>query len=291
MESDRQTHPLLTPLNNPQQDQTNTTAVFTSKFDDIPPITSAGTFARGFLNESKKLWYLAGPAIFTSISQYSLGAVTQVFAGQVGTLQLAAVSIENSVIAGFCLGITIGMGSALETLCGQAFGAGKLDMLGIYMQRSWLILNATAIILSLLYIFAEPLLKFIGQTTAISETAGVFTLWMIPQLFAYAMNFPVQKFLQAQSRIMAMAWISAVALVGHTFLSWFLMLHLGWGLVGAAVVLNSSWWFIVVAQILYVLSGVCGEAWSGFSFQAFQNLRGFVRLSLASAVMLWFVNV
>ncbi|CAI8608751.1 unnamed protein product [Vicia faba] len=137
MESDRQTHPLLTPLNNPQQDQTNTTAVFTSKFDDIPPITSAGTFARGFLNESKKLWYLAGPAIFTSISQYSLGAVTQVFAGQVGTLQLAAVSIENSVIAGFCLGITIGMGSALETLCGQAFGAGKLDMLGIYMQRSW----------------------------------------------------------------------------------------------------------------------------------------------------------
>lgn len=181
------------------------------------------------------------------------------------------------------------MGSALETLCGQAFGAGKLDMLGIYMQRSWLILNATAIILSLLYIFAEPLLKLIGQTAAISEAAGLFTLWMIPQLFAYAMNFPVQKFLQAQSKIMAMAWISAVALVGHTFLSWFLMLHLGWGLVGAAVVLNSSWWFIVVAQIVYVLSGSCGEAWSGFSIQAFQNLWGFVRLSLASAVMLWFV--
>ncbi|CAL5197230.1 unnamed protein product [Lathyrus oleraceus] len=286
MESDSQSHPLLTPLNSSQRQQTISTAVFTAKSDDIPPITGAGTFAREFLNESKKLWYLAGPAIFTSISQYSLGAVTQVFAGQVGTLQLAAVSIENSVIAGFCLGILLGMGSALETLCGQAFGAGKLDMLGIYMQRSWLILNVTAIILSLLYIFAEPLLKLIGQTTAISEAAGLFTLWMIPQLFAYAMNFPIQKFLQAQSKIMAMAWISAAALVGHTFLSWFLMLHLGWGLVGAAVVLNSSWWFIVVAQIVYVLSGSCGEAWSGFSFQAFQNLWGFVRLSLASAVML-----
>ncbi|CAI8608753.1 unnamed protein product [Vicia faba] len=261
MESDRHAHPLLTPLNN-SQDQTNTTAVFTAKSDDIPPITDARTFARGFLIESKKLWYLVGPAIFTFISQYSLGAVTQVFAGQVGTLQLAAVSIENSVIDGFCLVITLGMGSALETLCGQAFGAGKLDMLGIYMQRSWLILNATAIILSLLYIFVEPLLKLIGQTTAISEATGVFTIWMIPQLFAYAMSFPVQNFLQAQSRIMAMAWISAVALVGHTFLSWFLMLHLGWGLVGAAVVLNSSWWFIVVAQIVYVLSGACGEAWS-----------------------------
>ncbi|PNX79469.1 protein TRANPARENT TESTA 12-like, partial [Trifolium pratense] len=178
------------------------------------------------------------------------------------------------------------MGSALETLCGQAFGAGKLDMLGIYMQRSWLILNATAVILSLLYIFADPLLKLIGQTIAISEAAGVFALWMIPQLFAYAMNYPIQKFLQAQSKIMVMAWISAVALVGHTFFSWLLMLRLRWGLVGAAVVLNSSWWFIVVAQIVYVLSGYCGEAWSGFSFQAFQNLWGFVRLSLASAVMM-----
>ncbi|KAK2407898.1 MATE efflux family protein [Trifolium repens] len=290
---DTQTQPLLTPLNQPQQDQINS-AVFTANSDDIPPINGAGDLTREFIVESKKLWYLAGPAIFTSISQYSLGAVTQVFAGQVGTLQLAAVSIENSVIAGFCLGITLGMGSALETLCGQAFGAGKLDMLGIYMQRSWLILNATAVILSLLYIFADPLLKLIGQTIAISEAAGVFALWMIPQLFAYAMNYPIQKFLQAQSKIMVMAWISAVALVGHTFFSWLLMLRLRWGLVGAAVVLNSSWWFIVVAQIVYVLSGSCGEAWSGFSFQAFQNLWGFVRLSLASAVMMcleiWYFN-
>lgn len=182
------------------------------------------------------------------------------------------------------------MGSALETLCGQAFGAGKLDMLGIYMQRSWLILNATALILSLLYIFADPLMKLIGQTKAISEAAGVFALWMIPQLFAYAMNYPIQKFLQSQSKIMAMAWIAGVALVGHTVFSWLLMLHLGWGLAGAAVVLNCSWWFIVVAQVVYVLSGSCGEAWTGFSFKAFQDLWGFVRLSLASAVMMWFVQ-
>ncbi|CAD5167169.1 unnamed protein product [Musa acuminata subsp. malaccensis] len=31
------------------------------------------------------------------------------------------------------------MGSDLETLCGQAVGAGQLHILGIYMQRSWII--------------------------------------------------------------------------------------------------------------------------------------------------------
>ncbi|KAK7317675.1 hypothetical protein RJT34_02105 [Clitoria ternatea] len=276
-----QREPLLTPQPRPQD-----AAVFTAQSDDIPPITGAGDFGREFVIESKKLWYLAGPAIFTSICQYSLGAVTQLFAGHVSTIALAAVSVENSVIAGFCLGITVGMGSALETLCGQAYGAGQLNMLGIYMQRSWVILNATAILLSLLYIFAEPILKLMGQTKAISEAAGQLALWMIPQLFAYAMNFPIQKFLQAQSKIMAMAWIAAAALVLHTVFSWLLMLEFGWGLVGAAVVLNSAWWFMILAQLVYIFSGTCDEAWSGFSFKAFHNLWGFVRLSLASAVML-----
>jgi MATE family multidrug resistance protein len=179
------------------------------------------------------------------------------------------------------------MGSALETLCGQAYGAGQLDMLGLYMPRSWVILNATAVILTLLYIFAGPFFKLIGQTAEISQAAGMFSVWMIPQLFAYAMNFPIAKFLQSQSKMMVMAAIAAVALVFHAVFSWLLMLKLGWGLVGAAVVLNASWWFIVIAQLLYIFSGTCGEAWTGLSWKAFQNLWGFVRLSLASAVMLW----
>ncbi|KAK4753607.1 hypothetical protein SAY87_001711 [Trapa incisa] len=264
----------------------STAAFFTPGIEDIGPITGPRDFFREFSVEAKKLWYLAGPAIFTSVCQYSLGAITQLFAGHVSTLALAAVSIENSVIAGFSFGVMLGMGSALETLCGQAFGAGQLDMLGVYMQRSWIILNSTAVVLSLLYVFATQILKLIGQTENISDAAGMLALWMIPQLFAYAMNFPIAKFLQAQSKIMVMAAISAVVLVFHTIFSWLLMLKLGWGLVGAAVVLNASWVAIVVAQLVYIFSGTCGQAWAGFSWKAFHNLWSFVRLSLASAVML-----
>ncbi|XP_071709321.1 protein DETOXIFICATION 31-like [Rutidosis leptorrhynchoides] len=178
------------------------------------------------------------------------------------------------------------MGSALETLCGQAYGAGQLDMLGIYMQRSWIILLVTALFLMFFYIFATPWLKLIGQTEEISNAAGQLALWMIPQLFAYAMNFPISKFLQSQSKMMVMACISAVVLVLHTFFSWLFMLKLGWGLAGGAVVLNLSWWLIVVAQLIYIFNGTCGRAWSGFSRAAFHNLGSFVRLSLASAIML-----
>lgn len=75
--------------------------------DDIPPITTVGGFVREFNVETKKLWYLAGPAIFTSVNQYSLGAITQVFAGHISTIALAAVSVENSVVAGFSFGIMV----------------------------------------------------------------------------------------------------------------------------------------------------------------------------------------
>ncbi|KAK4744051.1 hypothetical protein SAY87_010363 [Trapa incisa] len=250
---------------------------------------------RDFGSESKRLWKLAGPAIFTSICQYSLGALTQTFAGLVGEIELAAVSVENSVIAGLAFGVMLGMGSALETLCGQAYGAGRLRMLGIYMQRSWVILLTTACLLVPIYVFAPPILEVIGETTEISEAAGKFAIWMLPQLFAYAMNFPIQKFLQAQRKVMVMAWISAGVLVFHAIFSWLFILKLGWGLVGAAIMLNTSWWLIIIGQLLYIFITKSDGAWSGFSWLAFADLYGFIKLSLASAVMLclefWYLMI
>ncbi|KAL0421426.1 UNVERIFIED_CONTAM: protein DETOXIFICATION 29 [Sesamum latifolium] len=291
----QQQQPLLSPVDDEQLPRLSSQGCsaqristhFIADGDDIPPITGVGSFFKAFRVESRKLWYLGGPAIFTAFCQFSLGAITQTLAGHVGTAELAAFAIENNVIAGFSFGVMWGMGSALETLCGQAYGAGQINMLGVYMQRSCVVLLTTSLLLTFLYIFAGPILLLLGQKEDMSRAAGRFSLWMIPQLYAYALNFPISRFLQAQSRIMAMAWISAAGLVLHVFFSWLFMLKLRWGMAGGAVVLNCSWWFIVVAQMVYILIGACGDAWSGFSWKAFQNLWGFVRLSLSSAVMMW----
>jgi MATE family multidrug resistance protein len=64
------------------------------------------------------------------------------------------------------------MGSALETLCGQAFGAGHIRMMGVYMQRSWIILLTAALLMLPFYIWASPLLKLVGQTDEVAEAAG-----------------------------------------------------------------------------------------------------------------------
>lgn len=74
---------------------------------DIEPITTCRQFVEEVAVENGRLWRLAGPAIFTAVAQYSLGAVTQVFAGHLTTLELDAVSTENMVIAGLAYGIMV----------------------------------------------------------------------------------------------------------------------------------------------------------------------------------------
>ncbi|TYG81525.1 hypothetical protein ES288_D01G012000v1 [Gossypium darwinii] len=236
--------------------------------------------------ESKKMWAIAGPAILVSVSQFSIGFVTVAFAGHLGELELAAVTITTNVIEGFVFGIMLGMGSALETLCGQAVGAGQHNMLGIYLQRSWIITGITALCLTPCYLLATPILNLLRQDKAMSELAGKYCKMVIPQFFAYAMNFPIQKFLQSQTKVWVMTIISIIGLGCHVLLNWALVTKLELGLLGAAMAGNISWWLQVIAMVIYVVAGFFPDSWTGLSLLAFKSLWGFVKLSLASAVML-----
>ena len=179
------------------------------------------------------------------------------------------------------------MGSALETLCGQAVGAGQVDMLGVYIQRSWIICGATALVLTPTYLFTGPILRALRQPADIAAVAGTYCRWVVPQLFAYAANFPLQKFFQSQSRVWVVTFISGAGLAVHVALNYVFVTRLGHGLLAAAIVGNVTWWLIILAQVGYLVSGCFPEAWRGFSMLAFKNLAAFVKLSLASAVMLW----
>lgn len=86
-----------------------------------------------------------------------------------------------------------------------------------------------------------------------------------------------------------MTIISVVALAFHVLLNWVLVTKLDHGLAGAAIAGNISWWLVVLGQIVYVVCGYFPEAWTGFSWSALKSLASFVKLSIASAVMLWLV--
>uniref|UniRef100_A0A1J3DNL5 Protein DETOXIFICATION n=1 Tax=Noccaea caerulescens TaxID=107243 RepID=A0A1J3DNL5_NOCCA len=253
--------------------------------EDYEPARKWSDVKRVLATESAKMWMIAVPIGFNIICQYGVTSVTNIFVGHIGEIELSAVSISLSVIGTFSFGFLLGMGSALETLCGQAFGAGQVNMLGIYMQRSWIILFVSCIVLLPIYIFATPVLRLLGQAEEIAVSAGDFTILTIPQLFSMAFTFPTSKFLQAQSKVTAIAWIGFIALLLHVGMLWLFLMVFGWGTNGAALAFNITNWLTAISQIVYVV-GWCNEGWTGLSWLAFKEIWAFVRLSIASAVML-----
>ncbi|TKY69921.1 TRANSPARENT TESTA protein 12 [Spatholobus suberectus] len=248
------------------------------------------SLSRRVWTESKKLWHIVGPAIFSRIASYSMLVITQAFAGHLGDLELAAISIANNVVVGFDFGLLLGMASALETLCGQAFGAKKHYMLGVYMQRSWIVLFVCCILLLPLYLFASPVLKLLGQPDELAELSGAVSIWMLPVHFAFAFQFPLQRFLQCQLKTAPIAWVSLLALLVHVFVSWLFVFKLELGVVGAAATINFSWWVLTLGLFGYTVWGGCPRSWTGFSVEAFSGLWEFLKLSAASGVMLCLEN-
>ncbi|XP_052181223.1 protein DETOXIFICATION 40-like [Diospyros lotus] len=246
--------------------------------------------------ELKMLFRLAAPAVLVYLINYAMSLSTRIFAGHLGNLELAAASLGNSGIQLFSYGLMLGMGSAVETLCGQAYGARRYEMLGIYLQRSTIVLTLTGLPLTAVYLLSKQMLLALGEPTEVAVAAGTFVYGLIPQIFAYAANFPIQKFLQSQSIVAPSAYISAAVLVVHVALSWVAVYRMGLGLIGASLTLSLSWWIIVVAQFGYiVMSGRCEETWRGLRWEALTGLGEFVKLSASSAVMLcletWYMQI
>ncbi|KAF3441479.1 hypothetical protein FNV43_RR15393 [Rhamnella rubrinervis] len=245
--------------------------------------------------EGRRLWKVALPAMSARLAGLGITIITLAFIGQAGPVTLAAYSLVHSVIMKIANGILLGMSSSLQTLCGQAYGARQYDMLGIYLQRSWIILFIGSICLLPLFIFPTPILKFLGQDEYISELAGYMGLWFIPVLFAHSMMFSCQKFLLTHDKKKIVKYFALASIVFHLGVTWELTVNYNFG---ATAVLASSviaYWIPGLGQFLYITCGGCKETWKGFSSLAFKDLWPVVKYSVSSGIIycleLWYTTI
>ncbi|KAL3754906.1 hypothetical protein ACJRO7_002054 [Eucalyptus globulus] len=245
--------------------------------------------------ESRMLWLLSGSSIVVSVFNSMLSFVSLMFTGHLGTVELAGASMACVVIQGLAYGIMLGMASAVQTVCGQAYGAKRYSEMGIICQRAIVLHLGAAVLLTFIYWFSGDILLAIGQSETITEPGQLFTRGLIPQLYAFALACPMQRFLQAQNIVNPLAYMSVGVFLLHTLLTWIVIFVLDYGLLGAALTLSLSWWILVLLSALYiVLSPSCKETWTGLSIRAFTGIWPYFKLTAASAVMLcleiWYFN-
>ncbi|XP_062174255.1 protein DETOXIFICATION 24-like [Alnus glutinosa] len=245
--------------------------------------------------ELKLMWRIAFPSILARVTSFGMIVVTQSFIGHVGELQLASYALVQSLILRFSNGILLGMSSATETLCGQAFGAGQHHMMGIYLQRSWIVDVVTATILVPLFVFTTPIFRLFGEEEEIAVASGPIALWMISILYSFVFALTIQMFLQAQLKNMIVGILSASSFAIHLLLSWLFVNILDLGVSGAMGAYCISSWLMVFGEYVYVFGGWCPNTWKGFTKAAFNDILPVIKLSISSGVMLclelWYNSV
>ncbi|KVH97216.1 Multi antimicrobial extrusion protein, partial [Cynara cardunculus var. scolymus] len=235
--------------------------------------------------ESKKIWRVALPGVISRVCAFGTIVVTQSFIGHISDIDLAGYALVQTLSVRFVNGILLGMSSATETLCGQAFGAGQNHMIGIYLQRSWIVDLITTTVFIPIFIFGTQLFKLLGEEEAIASSGGYISLWFIPFVYNFVFSLTIQMFLQAQLKNMIIAWLSAFQFAIHIPLSLLLVYKFNMGVAGAMIALSLSSWFLVIGEFIYIFGGWCPHSWKGFKVAAFKDLLPVVKLSISSGVM------
>jgi MATE family multidrug resistance protein len=184
--------------------------------------------------------------------------------------------------------LQVGMASALDTLCGQAFGSRQYHLLGIYKQRAMLVFTLVCVPVVAIWANTTRILIFLGQDRSIAAEAGTYARWLIPSLVPYVPLVCHIRFLQTQSIVVPVMASSAVTVLAHVLVCWALVHKAGMGSKGAALSGAISYSSNLAMLTLYTrLSGACKRTWTGFSMQAFKELRQFGALAFPSATMVW----
>lgn len=181
----------------------------------------------------------------------------------------------------------VGMVGGLGTLCGQAYGAKQYHKLGVYLQQSWIVLVVVTSLLSPLFIFAAPILKFLGQDKNVAERSGNVALWFILLIFLYVVFYSCNAYLQSQSKNFVLSCFAVVSLLQHIFFCWLLTVKFEFGVSGVMVSTVLALFVPNVCQLVYVMFGGCRETWKGLTAECFKDLGLTVKLLVSSGVMFW----
>ncbi|GLT28868.1 hypothetical protein SLA2020_037720 [Shorea laevis] len=240
-----------------------------------------------FPEELKSVSYMAAPMVAVSFSMYVLQVISMMMVGHLDELSLSGVAIATSItnVTGFSL--LFGMSGALETLCGQAYGARQYQKVGTYTYCSIISLLPICMLISILWMFMDKLLILIGQDPEISMVACRYAVWMIPALFASAILQPLVRYFLSQGLIVPLLLSSSTTVFLHLPLCWALVYKMEMGNIGAALATGLSYWFnVMLLGFIMKYSPSCEKTCILVLQDIFSSIKEFFSFALPSAVMI-----
>ncbi|GIL51836.1 hypothetical protein Vafri_7743 [Volvox africanus] len=173
------------------------------------------------------------PLATQNVLGYSLNAFSGAIIGRLGPTHLSASTLGNSTYSITGLSLVWGGAAGLETLCGQAHGAGNFRLMRLVLLRAILVSWAVCLPVITLWLNAELLLTALGQSPSLVAEAASYLKSLAPSLFAYSLSESLQVYLVVQGRTQVTAMAKAIATALGPLYYWGCMFGLNLGLVGA----------------------------------------------------------
>ncbi|KAK1413009.1 hypothetical protein QVD17_34695 [Tagetes erecta] len=235
--------------------------------------------------EIKAIGKISLPTTITGLLLYSRSMISMLFLGYLGELELAggALAIGFANITGYS--IISGLAMGMEPICGQAYGAKQMKLLGLTLQKTILLLLSTSLPISFIWLHMNTILTWCGQDKDISNVAQSFILFTIPDLFILSILHPLRVYLRTQNITLPLTCCSAVSTLFHVPLNFLLVGYFKLGVSGiamAVVITNLNLLFLVATFVYF--SGIHHESWVPPSSDCLRGWSSLLTLAIPTCV-------
>ncbi|CAH1776860.1 unnamed protein product [Owenia fusiformis] len=243
-------------------------------------------FPYGFKSELKELWILAWPMVLVCLANMMIPFTAVLFCGHLGTEELDAVSLANSLINVTGLSVGMGLATACDTLFSQTYGSANKKRVGIYLQKAILILILFCFPCWAIHLNTESILLIFGQNVDVARLAGNYILYFMPGLFFNFMFQALTKFINNQNIVIPSVLIGLLA-NGVNVLAHYIFINvIGWGTTGSAVAQVLAYFIMAMGTLCYILfSKMYTETWDGWTKECLDDWGFFMKLALPGMLM------
>lgn len=237
---------------------------------------------------------LAYPVILGMLGHTLIGVVDNIMVGKIGTAELAAVSLGNSLIF-IAMSVGIGFSTAITPIVAQGDAEKNDDKVRAAFHHGLFLCTVLGLLLFALVYFAKPLMYLMGQPAEVIALASPYIDWVAFSLLPMVIFQGYKQFADGMSLTKYAMYAVIVSNVIHVAINYMLIYGV-WifpkmGIIGAALGTVISR-LLMVAYMHYILSHneKLKKYFHNFSFSQIKKsmLRKITSLGLPSSMQMLF---
>eukprot|EP00195_Chlamydomonas_chlamydogama_P009762 CAMPEP_0202901800 /NCGR_PEP_ID=MMETSP1392-20130828/14735_1 /ASSEMBLY_ACC=CAM_ASM_000868 /TAXON_ID=225041 /ORGANISM="Chlamydomonas chlamydogama, Strain SAG 11-48b" /LENGTH=532 /DNA_ID=CAMNT_0049588419 /DNA_START=201 /DNA_END=1799 /DNA_ORIENTATION=- len=240
---------------------------------------------------ASRLWDISWPLSGMEVMTFAKELIITAFVGHLGPMELSSLVLSQTLYNVSGNAPMLGVVVAMETFCGQAYGAKRYHVVGIVLQRALIITTIFNIFCVAFWGQAEWIMTAMGQDPDIAKAAGRFTMLLAPALIMDGADQCCRRYLASQSVVQPLMFVTFVATLLTPLFLWYFMFRCDWGFDGAAVAWNcvqaTSMCGLVIYMLYYNSQQEPGKrTWLGWSRECLADWGVYIRVAIPSMVMI-----